>query len=206
MRRPSSAERPSSLEHDARARCRDQRRRTRSLRADAPAVPAVPQPDGRRCASDLRHPRGGDPDRAHRDPKRDARVRLDRSRRVERARSAHHGSGRHACGRLPRLDPARRLLQRAGARDPLARGVARAPPHPAGAAGGGAIQDFVLRAHLGLLPLTQAAARAGAGRVRGRHRLDARARQPHLCRAGDQGGGGGGGTDLDLRLSPVARQ
>ena len=45
-----------------------------------------------------------------------------------------------------------------------------------------------------------------AGRLRGRHRLDARPRPRELRGARDRGRGGGGGAVLDLRLPPVPGQ
>ena len=69
---------------------------------------------------------------------------------------------------------------------PLER-AARAAVHAARPARPDPVPHVVLLAHVGLLPAAPRAARARARRLRGRDRLDARARPPHLRRARARG-------------------
>ena len=70
-------------------------------------------------------------------------------------------------------------------------GAARAAAHAARTAERDPLPDLLLRAHLGLLPLSPPPARAGAGRLRGGDRFDARAGPPDLRGTRDRGRGEG---------------
>ncbi len=70
----------------------------------------------------------------------------------------------------------------------------------------GALPDLLLPPHLGILPVPPPAARPAAGGVRRGHRLDARARSPHLWRGAARGGERGRSAHLDIRVPSVACQ
>ena len=188
-------------------RHRAHRRRRRRLRAHGAAVPALPQPHRRRRARDVR------PDRASRS--RSRRPRSPAARGSSTGSSPTSGTSATPTSRPPTArasstsadstlhvvsysEPVRTTLPLEQLRERLH----TLPDQP----------DLIpyrtsyYDAHLGLLPPAQPAARARAGRLRGGHRLDARARPPHLRRARDRGRRRGRGPGLDLRLPPLARQ
>lgn len=166
----------------------------------------MPEHHGRRGAGHLGD-RGRVPAAAGaRGADRDAGARLDGAAGVEHPRRVHRRRARQPGRRLRRVQPARARLQRPGVGDDAARRTARAPAHPAGPPGLGAVPHQLLRAGLGFLPGPGHPGRAAGRRLRGPDRLHPRGRPPHLRRARGPRAGSRRGDRLLPRLPPVAGQ
>ena len=171
------------------------------------AVPDLPQHHRRRRPGDARGGRAADPARGPRGAERHAGPRLDGSRRVEHPRRLRRATGRRARRRLPRVEPPRRQLQRAGPA-PMMRSTScgptctRSPSNPTGSRTGprttrGRGASASRRRRLDAL---------ADGRVRGRDRQHARAGLADVRRVLPAGRTRRRGAAHDPRLPPVARE
>ncbi len=125
---------------------------------------------------------------------------MEHSRRVDRR------CGRTAGRRLPRVEPPRRQLQRPGPQTAPTLRASAAPPHAAGPARLDPVPHVVLPGRLGVLPFPTRPRGAAGGRLRSRHRLDARRWSPELRRAVPARRGDGRNPSLRSCLPPLARQ